>query len=668
MVFFLLGYKIYMRESVINMLSLLNMSLYISLGILTILLSSFVAFTFSKYKELRQHPSGLLVSLSICEVIMAYHSIVFVLDSSDYIIWLRLDRIIMMFNISSKDSVSALCGVNQVLLSAATVGCICYNIAICLDLVITLHNPLVPGCVRKKWYHGITVLSVLYFTIYANYKNMFIDDCVSSRKNRLEIMNSASINILLLVYLAIGVTSIVYSAYRFAHGLKLDSYATKSYLVRHVLYVSIFTVCWIGPAVSFLRNSYIDKDSYSDTIDTIAIATTSASGFLFGLLRLSDPVVWHKVRSLASLDKSKLSDDAWTQPICVIVQGNLNCELTKCIFEGLHSAFIQIKESKNQEEQLFASKNYSSKEIKKIKRDTEEMSVWGVRDPKLNGIILDVYASDIFTNIVEVTGFSIEELIESLSPENNQHNEVSQSAGKSGSFFLFTRDKKFAIKTIKKCEKKIMLKFLRAYHQHIIDYPKSFLCKIFGLYTLKIPGVTAIYILLMQNLLYKINSNTIYDIKGSTKGRTAKKNGVFTPPLKDLDFIDNKEQVLLTMDDLTFFEKQLLADVKLLKSNRLMDYSMLIATSDGYENIEKPQHSIYSLNREKIYTLGIIDFLTEYGYLKSVEKYFSTLRYGKLAKRASVANPARYSGRFVNFMLSVVVQIIRRNSSYILED
>lgn len=67
------------------MLDYLDKGLYVGLGILTICLSSVVAIAFLTSKELRQHPSGLLASISICEVIMAYHSIIFALGSSDYI-------------------------------------------------------------------------------------------------------------------------------------------------------------------------------------------------------------------------------------------------------------------------------------------------------------------------------------------------------------------------------------------------------------------------------------------------------------------------------------------------------------------------------------------------------------------------------------------------------
>ena len=155
------------------MLSETNTSLYVCLGILTICLSSIVSFAFLRSKELRQHPSGLLASISICEVIMAYHSIIFALGTSDYIRTVKVQQILVFGIVNNDTSVNWLCGVNQVLLSAATISCICYNIAICLDLVITLYNPLIPGSVRKKWYHTLTLAAVTYFTIFVNTYNKF---------------------------------------------------------------------------------------------------------------------------------------------------------------------------------------------------------------------------------------------------------------------------------------------------------------------------------------------------------------------------------------------------------------------------------------------------------------------------------------------------------------
>ena len=87
------------------MISQVNIDLYVGLGILTIILSSVVAIAFLSSKELRQHPSGLLACLSICEVIMAYHSIIFALGSEEFIKNLRIQTFIVLFTVNDSRSV-----------------------------------------------------------------------------------------------------------------------------------------------------------------------------------------------------------------------------------------------------------------------------------------------------------------------------------------------------------------------------------------------------------------------------------------------------------------------------------------------------------------------------------------------------------------------------------
>ena len=88
------------------MLSEVNITLYVVLGILTIILSSIVAIAFMSSSELRQHPSGLLAGLSICEVIMAYHSIVFALGSKSYIKTLSIEKLAVFYIFNDTGSVS----------------------------------------------------------------------------------------------------------------------------------------------------------------------------------------------------------------------------------------------------------------------------------------------------------------------------------------------------------------------------------------------------------------------------------------------------------------------------------------------------------------------------------------------------------------------------------
>jgi 1-phosphatidylinositol-4-phosphate 5-kinase len=76
----------------------------------------------------------------------------------------------------------------------------------------------------------------------------------------------------------------------------------------------------------------------------------------------------------------------------------------------------------------------------------------------------------------------------SLSLDNNQEMvfKAGQGAGKSGSFFFFSFDNKFLIKTITSSEKNILLDMLDDYINHIIlTDNKSLLARIYGVFTIK---------------------------------------------------------------------------------------------------------------------------------------------------------------------------------------
>mmetsp|Transcript_3962 Transcript_3962/g.3756 ORF Transcript_3962/g.3756 Transcript_3962/m.3756 type:complete len:135 (-) Transcript_3962:685-1089(-) len=120
--------------------------------------------------------------------------------------------IICGYSIDKDYAKKVLCGMNQVLLTIGIVACLCYNIAICLDLVVTLYNPFISGHKRKKFYHSVTFLIVLYYTIYVNTENKFLSQCTAKPQFRLEIANSGAIGILLTVFFTIGVISAIYAA------------------------------------------------------------------------------------------------------------------------------------------------------------------------------------------------------------------------------------------------------------------------------------------------------------------------------------------------------------------------------------------------------------------------------------------------------------------------
>jgi hypothetical protein len=76
-----------------------------------------------------------------------------------------------------------------------------------------------------------------------------------------------------------------------------------------------------------------------------------------------------------------------------------------------------------------------------------------------------------------------------LDPLLNKENmdNIKESQGKSGSFFFFTHDNKYLVKTITNNELTTMLgAFMKNYHEHISSTPESLLARIYGLFSIVI--------------------------------------------------------------------------------------------------------------------------------------------------------------------------------------
>ena len=89
---------------------------------------------------------------------------------------------------------------------------------------------------------------------------------------------------------------------------------------------------------------------------------------------------------------------------------------------------------------------------------------------------------------MELDNISPKDMMTSLSVEANRNMvfQAGEGAGKSGSFFFFSHDSRFLIKTLKGNEKSIFLNMLDDYIAHIIKYDnKSLLARIYGVFTIK---------------------------------------------------------------------------------------------------------------------------------------------------------------------------------------
>lgn len=154
------------------------------------------------------------------------------------------------------------------------------------------------------------------------------------------------------------------------------------------------------------------------------------------------------------------------------------------------------------------------------------------------------------------------------------------SPGKSGSFFYFSHDYRFIIKTIRPGEHKLFLRFLQAYYEHVRANPQTLLSQFYGLHRVKLPGRRKIHFVIMNNLFPPHRDvHEVYDLKGSTVSREQKSSKP-SAVLKDTNWLKRGRFIALGPAKRALFEQQLRRDVALLQRLRIMDYSLLIGLHD----------------------------------------------------------------------------------------
>ena len=193
----------------------------------------------------------------------------------------------------------------------------------------------------------------------------------------------------------------------------------------------------------------------------------------------------------------------------------------------------------------------------------------------------------LFALLRGVFGVSTEAYMESFKIENAADVESSGmlekfTEGKSGSFFYFTRDYRYIIKTITPSEEAFLKKLLYSYYVHMKDNPNSIIVHFYGLHKVRLaPGQKYISVVVMNNIFHNemgLGIHERYDLKGSRVGRSVLKGKKESKEkksstLKDLDLNkpivigpSNKEQLM----------EQLRTDLQFLQHHTIMDYSLLL--------------------------------------------------------------------------------------------
>ena len=296
-------------------------------------------------------------------------------------------------------------------------------------------------------------------------------------------------------------------------------------------------------------------------------------------------------------------------------------------------------------------------------------------------ILLEEHAPKVFRNLFEITNLTLSKIKNSFDPHLNQNviSNITMSEGKSGSFFFFTHDKRYMIKTISQKELDALTgEFLTDYYAHITENRYTFLSKIYGAYTLCY-GLSKINIIVMENVAPIKEGEVLlrrFDLKGSVKGRITKNVNLENrkQTLKDLDYLDLKstfDEGLEFTSDKNLFDLfgVFRNDIRMLCKHGLMDYSFFLTVcrsgnevdhDKGCDEDEDTNSTYVKVHRSKdgkfVYYVGIIDYLTMFDRIKYFEGKIKMVG-NKESNLVSSVEPAVYEGRFLRFVWKNVFEI-----------
>jgi len=262
------------------------------------------------------------------------------------------------------------------------------------------------------------------------------------------------------------------------------------------------------------------------------------------------------------------------------------------------------------------------------------------------------------------------------------------SEGKSGSFFYFTTDGRYMVKTISESEHRTLRSSLQMLYHHMTSSDKkSLLCRIVGQHQIRKRrnGKHDKMFFVVQTNCFNttLSIDRRYDLKGSwvdrvTKAEKRTRKGVC---LKDQDLVEFGQRLRVAPDMARALLKTMQADSELLAQLGIIDYSLLLgihfnsderaaeirAARTGMPTLNQrisdnpdkelayyqlDEGGIHSIDGKETYFMGIIDTLTSYTATKKLEKYAKFAMFKGAG--VSVAHPIKYNDRFFKYMSAIM--------------
>jgi len=306
-------------------------------------------------------------------------------------------------------------------------------------------------------------------------------------------------------------------------------------------------------------------------------------------------------------------------------------------------------------------------------------------------VVMKDYDELLFKSIKKIEGITKEDYVNSWTYKPQDITLPATGAGRSGSLFFFSSDRRFIFKTIPHNEVQTLRAMLGPYCNFLKKHPNSHLMRFFALHRFRIIN-DFLYLVVANNINYSqegLIPHQKYDLKGRVpKASTLKRQSMIAKPAKGSVWKDNQLNRYFYPDEAEEIIAALIEDAEFLRDQNCIDYSLLIGVHEvdksGLIQSEKkngstpidenvaPELSRRQSNSafkivnavvgvgvpsahidfNEVYFIGIIDTLTAYEMKKKTAHYCKSFLWKD--ETLSTIPPDLYCQRFCNYIPTII--------------
>lgn len=665
-----------------------------SFGLLSVFGSFLILLTFALIRSIRRHP----------------HNLIFFLALSDFLFSFKYFASSLFPNSSDLLTKEPVCITQAVFSQFFGLCSISWIGMISINLIFTLRNPFGNTEKYSLFYHSwvwsyaaVTTVAMVFINSHSD--NPIIGDsgdgtCWIAKDPNFQSLNWFQLTffIPLAVYFLMAVVALFYATMRTKQTNALiraktpderEKKANERLLMRMRFFVVIFMLFWLGPILDRVFQFWNIENVILKYWDIIG---TSGQGFANACVWLSNPSLFKGFKEkilkrvlrlfcccpnlhettlpLFSSIADELEDTQQDiQQVDIILRKNIIRALLLGIRKSVQASIAHNSDEIYDSMDLFRSNKelfnttttysniFPKSEFDKINNNKQQQLNF-----ESNDWVFTDFSAVLFEELRQLNGISAAAYQHCLHPDRFLASLDTQkfSEGKSGSFFCFSPDKNFIMKTIPESEAIVLRKILPDYYHHLSANPSSFIIRLYGLHSLKIQNDVEIFVVVMGNVFNtdkKIHER--YDLKGSWVKRSVRQHAKNPSNVLGKD-MDLKRKLNVPVEKRKEVLQQLVNDVRFLRRIKIMDYSLLLGfhflenstptnNNDGsiqdtpeesaqnsdsvnvdVEHLSEHEQAlkylktdgILSADGSEMYFIGIIDILQKYDCNKKTERCF----------------------------------------------